>query len=140
MKSNPQKDIVDILYLFNQSQFHLGYSLSDFNSFAILPYLAGNSVLTHKDDTPTGFSSWVFLTPHEGQLVLANRFSWPSAIHERPKADGLDLWCIEFIAPFGNIRQLTQATSEKVRNQLGPCSGYFRRSYAPTIKKKWIIK
>lgn len=71
--------------------------------------------------------------------MLMDKFSWPHSIHQRTKTDKLDIWGIEFIAPFGNAKQLKIESCNNIRDQFGPTSGYFRRFKNPLEKKKWIV-
>ena len=116
-----QKAVLDTLYLFNQSPDHRIYTLVEFNTFATFPILHEKCRLFYDGSDPIGFVSWVWLTEQEGDDFLAERFVPAEETYKRPNdlSANLNLWGVEFIAPFGHARHVMRSMRQYSQNVLG---------------------
>lgn len=104
--------VVDALFLFNQSEEHTGYCLFEFNAYAIYPMLHGKMRIFYDDEgtKPIGLVTWAYLSEEKGEQFFDNAYMLdePDYVPE----DGDQLWGIEFIAPYGNVRQIMKAMKQ----------------------------
>lgn len=116
-----QKAVLDSLYLFNQSPDHSIYTLVEFNHYALFPIIHNKCRIFYEGEQPIGFVSWVWLTKEEGQAFLSEDYVPDETAYKRPdKVDPeLELWGIEFIAPFGHARSVMRQMRQHSLNHLG---------------------
>lgn len=129
-----QKAVLDALFLFNQSPDHRQYSLAHFNHSAIFPILYGKCRLFYDQDKPVAFVSWCWLTQEEGKDFLNETFSPSEEHYQRPDDPdaGLDLWGIEFIAPYGNASKVMRSMRHHSQTVLGTTTpAHWRRFRQP---------
>lgn len=116
-----QKAIIDTLFLFNQSPDHRIYTLVEFNQYALLPILHKKARLFYSEDKPVGFVSWAWLTKEEGEAFLSEKWGPNEDVYKRKDevTSDLNLWCIEYIAPYGQVRPIMKAMRQHSLQQLG---------------------
>jgi hemolysin-activating ACP:hemolysin acyltransferase len=112
----PGKDIsyadalVDVLYLFNQSEEHIGYCLFEFNAYAIYPMLHGKMRMFYDGNKPIGLVTWAFLSNDKAEQFSEDAYMLDEV--DYVPEDGDQLWGIEYIAPFGNVRQIMKSMKQ----------------------------
>jgi len=112
----PLKDIsgnsalVDALYLFNQSEEHLGYCLFEFNAYLVYPLLNDKLVMFYEDGKPVGLVTWAFLSDDKAEQFAEDAYMLEESDYWREDDD--QLWGIEFIAPYGHARQIMKAMKQ----------------------------
>jgi cytolysin-activating lysine-acyltransferase len=116
-----QRAVLDSLFLFNQSPDHRIYTLVEFNHYAIFPIMHSKARLFYEDDKPVGFVTWAWLTKEEGEAFLSETWVPDEEVYKRPdKIDpDLDLWCIEYIAPYGHVRPVMKGMRQHSFQHLG---------------------
>lgn len=103
--------VVDALYLFNQSEEHTGYCLFEFNAYAIYPIIHGKMRLFYNDEgNPIGLVTWAYLPQDKAEAFFDNAYMLDE--EDYVAEDGYQLWGIEFIAPYGNVRQIMKAMKQ----------------------------
>lgn len=117
-----QKAVLDSLFLFNQSPDHRIYTLVEFNHYALFPIMHDKARLFYEDDKPVGFVTWAWLTPEEGEAFLSETWVPDEEVYKRPdKAlPDLELWGIEFIAPYGHALQVMRGMRQHSLQLYGP--------------------
>ena len=116
-----QKAVLDSLFLFNQSPDHRIYTLVEFNHYALFPIMHDKARLFYEANRPIGFVSWAWLTPEEGEAFLSETWVPDEEVYKRPNEIGsrLDLWGIEFIAPYGHALQVMRGMRQHSLQHLG---------------------
>ena len=134
-----QKAVLDSLYLFNQSPDHRIYTLVEFNHYCIFPLLHQKAQLFYDGTKPKGFVSWAWLTDEEAHNLLQERWVPDEEVYQRPDkiTDELQLWGIEFIAPFGGTLKVMRGMMEHSQTILGKrVSAHWRRLKQPDVVHK----
>lgn len=130
--TNTAKAVVDGLYLFNQSDAHLVYTLAEFNSFFIYPLLAGKCRIFYDGDKPIGLVTWAWLTDEEAEAFLNMDWQPEEATYSRDRSD--QLWGIEFIAPYGDARKVMREMRKISKHLYGDTKCNWRRLHDPYTK------
>lgn len=115
------KAVVDCLYLFNQSEDHRLYTLSEFNHYCIFPLLHKKARLFYDGDKPVGYVSWAWLTEDETEQFLSEMWIPPEEVWKRPDIidDRYQLWGIDFIAPYGHSTKVMRGMMKHSHTILG---------------------
>ena len=115
------KAVVDCLYLFNQSEDHRLYTLSEFNHYCIFPLLHKKARLFYDGDTPVGYVSWAWLTEDEVEKFLSQMWVPSEDVWKRPDIieDRYQLWGIDFIAPYGHSTKVMRGMMKHSQTILG---------------------
>jgi len=115
------KAVVDCLYLFNQSEDHRLYTLSEFNHYCIFPLLHKKARLFYDGDKPVGYVSWAWLTEDEVEKFLSQMWIPPEEVWKRPDIidDRYQLWGIDFIAPYGHSTKVMRGMMKHSQTILG---------------------
>ena len=115
------KAVVDCLYLFNQSEDHRLYTLSEFNHYCIFPLLHKKARLFYDGDTPVGYVSWAWLTEDEVEKFLSQMWVPSEEVWKRPDIidDRYQLWGIDFIAPYGHSTKVMRGMMKHSQTILG---------------------
>lgn len=121
--------VLDGLFLFNQSDAHLRYSLSEFNAYFVFPLLHDKARIFYDGDKPIGLVTWVWLTDDEAQGLLDSTWSPSEETYARDEGD--QLWGIEFIAPYGHTRQIMRSMRTLSKELYGDAPVNWRRYYNP---------
>tara|TARA_R110000765_G_scaffold30589_1_gene72183 strand:+ start:183 stop:605 length:423 start_codon:yes stop_codon:yes gene_type:complete len=116
-----QKAVLDSLYLFNQSPDHRIYTLVEFNHYCLFPLIHKKVQLFYDGTKPIGFVSWAWLTQDEAQNFLDERYVPAEQAYKRPDVitEDLQLWGIEFIAPFGSTLKVMRGMMQHSQTVLG---------------------
>lgn len=116
-----QKAVVDCLYLFNQSEDHRLYTLSEFNHYCIFPLLHKKARLFYDGDKPVGYVSWAWLTEDETEQFLSEMWIPSEEVWKRPDIidDRYQLWGIDFIAPYGHSTKVMRGMMKHSQTILG---------------------
>lgn len=116
-----QKAVVDCLYLFNQSEDHRLYTLSEFNHYCIFPLLHKKARLFYDGDKPVGYVSWAWLTEDEVEKFLSQMWVPSEDVWKRPDIidDQYQLWGIDFIAPYGHSTKVMRGMMKHSQTILG---------------------
>ena len=116
-----QKAVLDSLYLFNKSPDHRIYTLAEFNHYCIFPLLHSKAQIFYNGTKPIGFVSWAWLTSDEAQNFLDERWIPDEQAYKRPDivTEDLQLWGIEFIAPFGSTLKVMRGMMQHSQTVLG---------------------
>jgi cytolysin-activating lysine-acyltransferase len=132
-----QKAVLDALFLFNQSPDHRLYTLVEFNHYCLYPLIHQKARLFYKNEKPIGFVSWAWITKEEGQAFLDEKFVPDETTYSRPDvvSDDLELWGIEFIAPYGDTIKVMRGMMKHSQSVLGKrVPANWRRFNQPDIK------
>ena len=115
------KAVVDCLYLFNQSEDHRLYTLSEFNHYCIFPLLHKKARLFYDGDKPVGYVSWAWLTEDEVEKFLSQMWVPSEDVWKRPDIidDRYQLWGIDFIAPYGHSTKVMRGMMKHSQTILG---------------------
>jgi len=115
------KAVVDCLYLFNQSEDHRLYTLSEFNHYCIFPLLHKKARLFYDGDKPVGYVSWAWLTEDEVEKFLSQMWIPPEEVWKRPDIidDRYQHWGIDFIAPYGHSTKVMRGMMKHSQTILG---------------------
>lgn len=106
---------LDLRQMLLESPYHRRYSEADILR-TIYPAIREGKCLYHEDDNGklTGFMTWAFLHPHQIDGYL-NKTRKIKAI-DFMRNEG-DLWFLDFIAPYGNVRQIIRSFQEDFRER-----------------------
>ena len=92
----------EILSLMIVSEFHQPYLINDFGTAILVPIHLNQFRVYKKNQIPIGFVSWAFFSESIAQKYKQGNYhltydDWTS---------GDQLWFIDFIAPYGDIRSM----------------------------------
>ena len=98
------KAIVHSLELLHQSETHKDYNVDDIFRYIVAPVKHNRIRLYYSGDKPIGFITWCWLEKEDAKKFL----TFDYYITEKDYVDDTkgELWGIEFIAPYGNAREL----------------------------------
>lgn len=104
MLVNTDKAIVDGLKLLNQSIWHRDYNVDDVFRYLVAPVKHNRIRLYYSEGEPIGLITWCWLEKEAAEKFLTFNYH----IEEEDYVDDTkgELWGIEFIAPYGNAREL----------------------------------
>lgn len=113
--------VLDCLYLFNQSDDHRLYTLSEFNHYCLFPLIHNKAYLFYQDNKPIGFVTWAWLTAEEAKEFLSEMWMPDEEVWKRPDVidDQYQLWGIDFIAPYGHSLQVMRGMMKHSQSVLG---------------------
>ena len=130
--------VLDCLYLFNQSKYHRHYSLLEFNWYLIYPLLHNKLRVFYKDGKPTALLTWCWLDSEKASLFLQGKYDLTE--QDYVADTGEQLWGIEFIAPFGDVRQAVNEVKQVFRDVYGKgTTVHWRRLHTPHKKLKRTV-
>ena len=94
----------EVLSLMLASEFHQPYLINDFGTAILVPIHFNQFRIYKKNNTPIGFVSWAFFSKDIAEKYRHGNYhltfdDWKS---------GDELWFIDFIAPYGNIRSIVK--------------------------------
>lgn len=91
-----------IVWLMGQSKAHQGHDIADLHRVILPPVALQQYRLWEADGFPVGFMTWaLFNEETEAGYLDGTRFIQPD-----DWAAGDRLWLIDFIAPFGGVREI----------------------------------
>mgnify|MGYP001193179740 CR=1 FL=1 len=102
----------DFKQLIKDSDIHSKWSVSDLQR-VILPLIkAQQAYFAYKDEEVQGMVTWAWLTTEtvEGYVNGTQKLS-PEAL----TGSVGDFWCIDFIAPYGNAKEVNKAFKKEFR-------------------------
>lgn len=116
-----QKAVLDSLFLFNQSEEHRRYTLSEFNHYCLFPLIHSKARLFYEDTKPVGFVSWVWITEDEATSFINGTWVPDEDAYKRPDVidERYQLWGIEFIAPYGHSTKVMRGMMQHSQSVLG---------------------
>lgn len=119
MKS--RNTVLDCLYLFNQSDDHRLYTLSEFNHYCLFPLIHSKARLFYQEDKPVGFVTWAWLTEEEADEFISEMWMPDEEVWKRPDVidDQYQLWGIDFIAPYGHSTKVMRGMMKHSQSVLG---------------------
>ena len=90
--------------LFRQSKWHRDYNVEDIYRYLVSPIEHNRIRLYYEYDKPIGLVTWCWLSKEDGKKFLDNNYYITDKDYVSDKDE--ELWGIEFIAPYGNARQV----------------------------------
>lgn len=98
------KAIVDGLHLLRQSEWHWDYNVEDIHRYLVAPVKYNRIRTYYAGEKPIGFITWCWLDKEDADKFLT--FDYHISEEDYVRDDKEELWGIEFIAPYGNAREL----------------------------------
>jgi len=120
----------DVLSLVALSNFHHHWKMHKVKRVFVPPLQIGQFRIWYHDSRPSGFCSWAWVSDEilnklQNENYLMQPEDWKS---------GSNLWFAEFVAPYGNTRQMVKDMRRFILNQYGEnIKGHWFR---PTKKKQ----
>lgn len=130
------KVIADSLSLFSKSEDHQRYTVSDLQTYLLLPVQYNTIRLYYTGDTPVGLVTWCWLSPENSEKFLADNYHPTPDDHDKDKRHGKELWGMELIAPHGHVRQVLRAINKECVETYGESEVHWRRFHDRTRKHK----
>ena len=120
--------VVDGLKLFGLSNFHRNYTLKEFTNYFLYPLSHKKIRFFYEGKVPIGLVTWCFLSNEKSEAFFKDEYVIQEEDYRANEGD--KLWCIEFIAPFGDALKVarecnnisetfTQVNTKQVGNDLG---------------------
>ena len=129
--------VLDCLYLFNQSNHHRRYSLLEFNWYLIYPLLHDKICVLYRDNPPVALFTWCWLDEDKAERFLNGKYHLTEYDYTLDTGD--QLWGVELIAPFGDVRPTINTIKTTFRGLYGRNTPvHWRRSHTPNklLKRK----
>ena len=104
MQINDNEALSHGIELFRQSKWHREYKVEDIYRYLIAPIKNNKIILYYQHKKPIGLVTWCWLSKQDGQKFLSNNYYITE--NDYLLNTGEELWGIEFIAPYGNVRQV----------------------------------
>ena len=120
----------DVLSIVALSDFHHHWKMHKVKRVFVPPLQIGQFRIWYHDSRPSGFCSWAWVSDEilnklQNENYLMQPEDWKS---------GSNLWFAEFVAPYGNTRQMVKDMRRFILNQYGEnIKGHWFR---PTKKKQ----
>lgn len=131
MLVNTDKATVDGLKLLRQSKWHWDYNVDDVFRYLIAPIKYNRIRLYYSGDEPIGLITWCWLDKESGKKFLT--FNYHISEQDYVNDDKEELWGIEFIAPYGNARELMRMIRQEHNSVYGRNEKVnWRRLHDPT--------
>jgi len=106
----------DVLQLLEDSPYHCDYSRSDVDRLIEAPIRNGKAMGHYEGDKLTSLLTWAFLDPEQTAGYLSKTKKLEASYFEQNEGE---LWFIEFIAPYGNVKNIIKAY-QKTYNKMYP--------------------
>ncbi len=104
-----------IVWLMGQSKAHQSHDIADLHRVILPPVALGQYRLWESDGFPVGFMSYaLFNEQTEAGYLDGTRFIQPD-----DWAAGDRLWLVDFIAPFGGVREIVREGRNHLRDIFG---------------------
>lgn len=115
----------DILYLLTMSEFHHHWKMHQVKRVFVPPMYHGQYRIWYNNTDPFGFCLWAWVSDEILEKLLNEEY--------RMQADdwksGKNLYLAEFVAPFGNTRQIVRNMRKFVKENFGEnVKGHWYRS------------
>ena len=115
----------DILYLLTMSEFHHHWKMHQVKRVFVPPMYHGQYRIWYNNTDPFGFCLWAWVSDEILEKLLNEEY--------RMQADdwqsGKNLYLAEFVAPFGNTRQIVRNMRKFVKENFGEnIKGHWYRS------------
>lgn len=130
------KIIADSLELFNQSEEHRKYTVSDLQTYLLLPVEWNTIRIYYSGEKPVGLVTWCWLSPDNSAKFLEGKYHPTPEDHDKDKRHGKELWGMELIAPHGHTRQVLRAINNECVETYGESEVHWRRFHDRTRKHK----
>jgi len=103
--------LADGLELFRQSKWHKNYNVEDVYRYLIAPLKYNRIRLYYQYGKPIGLVTWCWLSQENGKKFLNNNYYITK--DDYVSDTGEELWGIELIAPYGDVRQVVNLTRKE---------------------------
>lgn len=114
MKIDKYKALSDSLELLKQSNWHRVYNVDDIYRYIIAPIKYNRIRLYYQDNKPVGLVTWCWLSKENGKNFLGGSYYITESDYVSDLND--ELWGIEFIAPYGNAREVMKLIHKEHTN------------------------
>ena len=121
-----------IVWLMGQSEVHQALDIADIHRVVLPPVALGQYRLWEADGFPVGYMTWaLFNEETEARSLDGTRYIQPNDWNARQ-----NLWLVDFVVPFGNIREMVREGRDHLRDIFGKgVTGRARRSWKG---KQWF--
>ena len=120
-----------IVWLMGQSKTHQAHDIADIHRVVLPPVALQQFRLWEHDGYPVGYMSWaLFNEETEAGYLDGTRYIQP-----KDWDAGKNLWLIDFIAPFGGVREIVREGREHLRGIFG--SGVIGQGRRSLKGKSW---
>ena len=133
--------MADAINLMSLSNWHKKYNPIDISRYICTPIINGRAISYFDDEEGTlqGFLTWAFLDEESEKSYLDK--SKPLEWEDWKREEG-NIWIIDFIAPYGNVRQIAKEAKKWFEDAFGDTHNvaYFKRENKRIghIKRKFI--
>jgi len=111
MQIDTNTALADGLELFRQSKWHKNYNVEDVYRYLIAPLKYNRIRLYYQYGKPIGLVTWCWLSQENGKKFLNNNYYITK--DDYVSDTGEELWGIELIAPYGDVRQVVNLTRKE---------------------------
>lgn len=122
--------LVDALELFRASPAHSRYNVNDIYIYLQLPIKHKCIRLYYENDKPVGLITWCWLSDEDAQLFVLGKYHPTKQDYMLDLPMSRQLWCMEFIAPYGHTRRMMRAIKHSIEDQYGPQKVHWRRFHS----------
>lgn len=133
--------MADAINLMTLSNWHKKYYPIDISRYICTPIMTGRAMSYFDDEEGTlqGFLTWAFLDKQaeDDYLAKSRSLDW----EDWKRKDG-NIWIIDLIAPYGNVRKIARESKKWFEEQFGETHSvaYFKRESKRIghIKRKFV--
>mgnify|MGYP003149597405 FL=1 len=119
-------------FLMGQSEAHCNWTVDDIHRLILPPVALQQFRIWEVESHPVGFVTWAMLTDE------AQQGYWDGTRLLQPDdwQAGENLWLIDFVAPYGGVRQMVREGRKHLRSVLG--EGVLGRANRISRGKGWF--
>ena len=113
--SLPSAVLGEVVWLYSISPLHHDWKISTIHRWIIPALRQKQYRIYHRGSKPIGFVSWAFLS----EQVAGTYIDSPNSLRPQDWQSGDKRWFIDFIAPFGDTKEIIRDLRKRFPNETG---------------------
>ncbi len=130
------KAVADGIYLFSQSDKHRTYTVSDLDTYLLLPIKYNRIRYYYSSGTPVGLITWCWMSRDSSAKFLQDRYHPTPEDYADDTREDKELWGLEFISTDGQARRMMRLIKQELVETYGHSKVHWRRFYDRTTKRQ----
>lgn len=123
---------LDLLLASNE---HRQWRLGLLDTYLMLPIKHNRIRIYIENGVPIGLITWCWLYPEDAEKFLQGEYRPSEDDFQYDDVEGKELWGLEFVAPYGNVRKINRLIRDEIRETYGTQEVHWRRNHSQTIRR-----